>query len=362
MTKHQKISQRQAVYFILTTGFSTIPFLVSQVIAISGRAAWVAEIIGPIILIPLALWVLYLGNFSPGSTILEISEMAVGKIIGRIVSIIYIMISIAVSVIVLNYHVFMTKAFVLYLTPNWIVMVITLGLAGFIASSGIEVQGRLGEVFEIVLIIIFSAGIIIGFSNLFDFANISPVFDQGISPFLESVYFSAGSMAQGILFLMVMVAALPQSSENCTAMIKGLISLSIIQGVSLFAIIGMISAEEGSRLAFGGLNLAYHIQVGKFIHGVEIFVITSYEIFVFINLAANIYSAWVVMVHVINNRYTKVLLVTIVIIIFILAVFFNSYNEAYFYSILLARYITIPFIVLVLLLTSTGVLIRGKRR
>ncbi|MHB1421206.1 MAG: GerAB/ArcD/ProY family transporter, partial [Bacillota bacterium] len=97
MIEQTKISQKQAMYFILSTGFGTIIFIHSAVADLSGREAWIAEIVGIFALIPLALWTLFLGRLAPGQTILEILETVAGKVIGKIIAGVYFLISVTVT-------------------------------------------------------------------------------------------------------------------------------------------------------------------------------------------------------------------------------------------------------------------------
>lgn len=65
----------------------------SLLVSYGGRAAWLAAGSGIASVIPLAVWILYLGKKYPGHTILNILKLAFGKYIYGCVSVVYILIN-----------------------------------------------------------------------------------------------------------------------------------------------------------------------------------------------------------------------------------------------------------------------------
>jgi len=361
MIEQQKISQRQAFYFILSTAFGTIIFLHSEVINLAGRGGWIAEIAGIFMLIPLALWTLFLARLAPGHTILEILEAVMGKFIGRIIGGIYALISIALTALILRLITGMIRVFFLDDTPFLVTGLIILVLAAVIVDGGIEGQGRMGEVLEILLLSVFFFGVGIGFFSQLNSAFFIPLFDRGIADFSQGVYLSAGFVAEVILFLIVMVAALPWPADSYWVVTKGFLWAGTILGFAALSIIGVFSAEEAARMSFGGINVALNLRIGKFIQGVEVFVIIPFILLSILNVAAHLYAGWVAERAIVNNWRPQILFGGTVALTAVLFSQVTSFNEAYFLSILLGRYVTLPFTVLVLLLTSIGVLIRGGK-
>ncbi len=359
MIARQKISQRQVFYFLFSTAAGTIAYLHSVVIALAGRGAWIAEMVGIWSLLPLALWTLYLGRMAPGRTIMEILELVAGKIIGRAVGALYVLVSIAVTGLVLRLITSIVGVFLLPDTPGLVITLSLLALTTLIAAEGIEVQGRMGEILVVILLGIFFVAVNLAFTTQFRLDYFFPLFDRGAGQFAQSAYLSAGLAAEANLFLLVMVAAFPQPADAYWAVARSFLWDGLLLGLAAMSIIGVFGAEEAARVAFGGVNMALDIQLG-FLQGLEIFFIMVYILVGILTVIAHTYSAWMTAASICNNWRPHMLLAGTAVITALLTTRLVSYNEACFFSVLLARYVILPLIALILLLTSIGVLLRGE--
>ncbi|MFZ5644751.1 MAG: GerAB/ArcD/ProY family transporter [Bacillota bacterium] len=355
MSERQKISQRQAFYFLYSPSVILFTFQFATVINIAGRESWVAGSIGILFMMTFSLWTLWLSQFAPGHTILEILEMVAGQIIGRAVGIVYTLITVIIAALVLRNLSGMLQTITLPNTPVWVTILVILGTGAVIAHGGIEVQGRLAEVLVIVLFTIFFSGFLLGLRGQFNTDFIIPVFDRGIRDLVGGAYFTAGQIATGNLCLLVMVAALPRSGDSYPMIAKLYLSFLIIAFTGTLGTIGVFGAEEGARMAFADFNVTLLIQ------GLEVAIVVPYILGSILSVAAFTYCYWVETTRTFNNWRPAIWQTITVSLAAVTAISISSNNESYFLSTLVSSYLALPFTLLVLLLTSACLLLRGGK-
>lgn len=360
MIEKQKISLRQAFYFIFTTAFGTIAYMPATVLQLSGRAGGIIEIMSIFLLVPLALWTLWLGQKAPGHTILEILETVAGKIVGKVVGGIYTLFFLTIGALFLRMTTGMLQEFTLQFTPVWVTMFVILTLAITIAYSGIEVLGRLGEVLQVVLLVIYYVILTPWVLIQLQPEYFSPLFDRNIQDYVKCAYFAASNTIWPNMFLLVMVAAIPSPAISYWAITKAFLFAAVFLGLAAIPVIGMFGAEEGSRMAFGGLDVALNLGMGNFIQGLEVFLQIAYILITILGVAAYLYGSWVAAVQVFNNQFSRTLLAITAISVGAMVLSIHSYTEAYIFAIRLG-YITLPFVVFILLLTTIFLFLRGRK-
>jgi spore germination protein (amino acid permease) len=361
MIADEKISQRQCLYFILSTGFGTIIFLHTAVISLSGRSGWLAEVAGTLSIIPLGFWTLYLSNAFPGHTVFGLLDAAIGKVIGSIVKTLYILVNVGVVALLGREMSSVVKVFLLPTTPLWVINLLGFSLVTFIVYGGLEPLGRLSETLHIVLLTIFFVGVGIGFSVRFDKNNLIPLFDRSLGEFVAGAYLTAGFVAETVLILLVVVAALPSPSKSYSAIAKGFISLAVFLAGAVLAILGVFGPEEGMRMAYAGINVASNAQLGTFLQGLEVFAIVSFIMAVILKVSAHTYAGWTVAVSLFGKWCPALWLVVLSGVTFLVSSNIPSFNLAYYFSLILGKYVTLPFVVFILLLVTLSILFRGGK-
>jgi len=362
MLKIQKISRRQLALLMILNITGLLAFSSSTVISLSGRAAWVAITAGTIMLLPLALWSLWLGNSVPGHTILEILEINAGKFIGRMTGIAYIIISIAASSLMLRNLSGLLQIFILPDTSVLVTSMLILVLPVLMAQGGIEGLGRMTEVIWPVNMIIFTIGMSFALIGQLNLKLFTPVFDRGLKALAEGTYLSAGFNSTFILFLFVMVAALSRPADHYRLVFKAFLVCLPLMALGALLAIGTFGAEQAQTLPEVGLSVARYASLGRFVQGVEIFVVVSYILNTMMTIGMHLYCAWTVTIRIVNNWKPYIWLIGIACLTMFLSVGIRSFNESMLLSGLLSLYGSLPFAFFALLLTTASLLLRGIKR
>lgn len=362
MLQKQKISSLQAIFLTFASAYGGVFFYHSYITSLAGRSAWIAEFLSGFIDIGFALWVLSVAKKYPGKNIFQIVEMFGGKWLSTIFVIFFVGLNIVLSSLLLMMCGGLVKTLVLHNTPMWVPMFLMIFLSFLIAGSGIENLARLSVTLEIVLFgLMFIPVLLIGVITQFDASNIFPMWDSAVPSFLKAVLLAGGGHSEVILFLFIMVESLYRPGKQYSSLTAGLlVSVVFMPGMASLLFSAAISPEEASRIAFAGVNIAFSITIGKFIQGLEIFIFIPYVIITILKLSGNFYSSWVAS-ETMNKRSSKVLIIIITIATFIISLNLRSFNQAFYYYMLVIQYCTYPFYIVVLCTVSILIVAKGKK-
>lgn len=362
MRPRQTISSTQAIFFMFTSAYGGILFLHSHVFLTTGRATWLAEGLGGALLIMPALVMLYLANFSPGSTLFEIIEDSAGKLIAWICGGTFILISIVVSALMLKIFEGLVHNFILQNTPGWVPTTAILLLAIVIARSGIETVGRLSVVIVVVFVLVFFMALGFGFAGQFDFHSILPFFDRDPVGFFDGVNLVAGGFGEVLLFIMIMAAALPKPAKSYKPVAWGLfMAVVVIPMLVTLVFEGLIGPDNAARIYFAGVSASLVIQVGKFIQGLEVFILIAYETATVMKISINLLSSKEVLAQLCGNKYPDLWLPLIAVAVMTIYILSGSTNAAFLYYVDVARYIIPPYVILTIGITSLFHFIKKRR-
>lgn len=356
-----KATREQAILMVCASGFSNIVFTFTWVTKITGKPFWIAVFIGVLANIPLGIWIFHLGRHFQGSTVFDILEKGLGRFICGVIAVIYIILNITIEICMLNLFTGAVKLYFLERTPIWVIMLIILLICTLFANSGMQTFGKLIELLIVLCVVNYFAGFSVSFVKEIKLEYIMPVFDISWPGFAEGVLFTAGSVADGMLFLMVMAGSVPDPHKHYMWVVKGFTYWAFVLSLAILLMAGAVSTEVLSRIGQAGIAVARVFQVREFIRGMEVFMLMSYQYIAIIRTIMILYSCWISSQKLIHIKKPWVLLVLISIAIFLGAVWVNSYNTGFFLAVFLGYYIVLPFVILILLLASLSAAIKKRK-
>lgn len=165
--------------------------------------AWLALILGGVCGALLMGIYVAIALLNPSKTLVEILRDRLGKFVGNVVAILYIWYFIHLASLVFrNFGEFMTTT-TFPETPMEVIIGIFAALLLYAVNSGIEVLGRLGELFVLIIPII---SLTIGLSLItsHDFTAVLPVLENGMAPVLSATFgFVTFPFGETVVFLML---------------------------------------------------------------------------------------------------------------------------------------------------------------
>ncbi len=201
MYKNSRISNYQL--FTLLCGFMIGSSLIVSPAAGAKQEAWLAFLIGCIIGTILIAMYASIYRLNPSCTLIEALEKNFGKILGKGFAILYIWYFIHLASLVLRNFGEYSVITGYPETPILFIIVSFSLIVAFSVRSGIEVMGRISEIFLVILIVIL---VFVFFSLItaYDLENLKPFMSQGIKPIIKTAFGTVTfPFGEAIAFLMV---------------------------------------------------------------------------------------------------------------------------------------------------------------
>lgn len=362
MESGEKLTLSQVSFITFASAAGNIVYTFTFVTVLSERAFWLAELIGVLLNIPFAIWILYLGKQSQEKTIFDILERGIGKIITKLFLAIFYFINIAAAICMVNMFTGTLKVFFLKQTPSFIIMLFIIVLCAVFVNSGLKSLARLIQVLSVLYTINFYLGFFLSFFKLFKVAYVLPVFDTTSLKFLEGIIITGGSCSECLLPLMVLMGDVPIVKKRNLSVVKGITGWAIFLSFATFIFEGDIGHELLSRIAQAGITVARVIQIKSFIRSLEILILMTYQYFAISTITLFINSCYISSSKVFNTQKSKILLLLTAILIFAGSIFLNSFNAAYYFALFLGSYILLPFSLLLLILATVCVAVNKIKK
>lgn len=361
MESEGKISKGQVAFLTFGGAAGNIIYTFTFVTYLAGRPFFLATLIGVLLNIPLAMWILMLGSHRKGYNIFDILQAGMGKILCKILLVLYILLNIALASCMINMFTGTVKVFFLERTPPAVIMLFIIVICTVFADSGIRTFSCLIEILVTLYMLNYFLGFSLSFTKEFNIEYITPIFDTTLKGFSEGVLLTAGADAECLLVLMMAVGSIDKPCKELASVAKGLASWSFLLSFAIFIMEGIVSNELLSRVAQAGITVSRVLQIGNFIRGLEILLLMTYQYFAVTKIIIFIYSLTESAKKLFNAKKSRLLSILSAAAVFALSLWVNSFNAGYFDSIFLSVYVILPFSLVVLLLASISVKLMDKK-
>lgn len=239
----------------------------------------------------------------PGKTFFEISTSIVGKWIGKFINVVFIAYCLLVCALVSRWMGEFIKVLALERTPLVIIMLPFLLLVGYLISGGLQVMVRFVELFFPFSIIIFLLLILMNV-NHFDVENLLPIFHEGWSPVIKSLFvIPYSTLGYESMLILTNFMENPQKAWKA-----GGIGYAIALGLYMLmvtAVVACLSVEEVTHLQWPVVTFAQQIEFpGAFLERFEILFIVLWTIKIFMTVA-NYYFYFAVGVSQLTKKWNK---------------------------------------------------------
>ncbi|MDD4802545.1 MAG: GerAB/ArcD/ProY family transporter [Syntrophomonas sp.] len=361
MQNDEKLSKEMVFFLIFISVLGNIVYSHTWIDDMTGRTAWLVNLAGILLVIPLAGWILYLGKLSPQNTVFDMVEKSLGKIISSLFLILFIFINALVAIAHINMFIGMLKVYFLPYTPSGLIIISMVLMSVMFISKGLPVFARLIEILVVLGMLNYLSSFIFIIPDKFDTKYMFPLFDTTWLDFLKGTVFVLGETSECLLLLMVIVSFIPDPHKHYKWVSYAITLSGIVFSLATLIIIMMLSPELAKRIAFGGVNAAKLLHVGDYVRGLEILILGTYNFIAIGKITLCLYCAWVAMQKVLGSKKQLLQLFAAALLIIIPAVWIDSYNKGYFLAVFLGNYISLPFSLLLLGLASISIAISLKK-
>jgi len=350
-----KIDGRQAVYLSITYIVATTLLGVAAITTSFARHdAWISSILATVLSIPVAWLVVKLSSLFPGKTFIEYQEEILGKYLGKITGLIYVVFFIHIcSVMIREFGDFIMAAF-FEDTPILVFHIIVVAMGAYTVRHGLEVLARVNQIFLPFIILSVVIIIFLTIPEL-DFKRLLPVLDTSPVNIIKGSITPLAWHSE-ILALAMIIPFLTKPDESGKIAYK---SLAMVGFIFLIVTAGSI-ATFGELVAFMSypfLNTARIINIAKFIDRLDPLIMVIWLAGGFVKITFFYYIAVLgsAQLFKLNSYRPLVLPIGIILVAMAVAVGENSIQIAHFLSHIFPVYGTffqaaIPFLLLVIAL------------
>lgn len=357
----ERITDKQGISLI--TLYIIGSSLVLATGADAGKDAWLSIIISILISFPiLMIYAKILYNFND-KNLFEINTIVFGKIIGKLINILYIWFSIHLGALVLrNFGEFIITNSLVE-TPIIITIISFSILCIWIVKDGIEVMGRYGEITIIFLLIFISFAIFL-MIPIEDIENLRPILGKGFKPIVKAS-FSVFTFPFGetVVFMLIFTNLANRKSPFKIYSISLFIGGFIIFITTLNEIL-VLGESKFTSLFFPSYTAVGRVNIGDFIQRVEIIVGISFIGGGLIKISACLLAASKGFSNIFNIEDYRFIVTPIMALMVILSyIVYDSVNEMFSWAIKVWNYYSLPFEIIlpIIILIASEIYIRKKK-
>ncbi|HEX3048858.1 MAG TPA: GerAB/ArcD/ProY family transporter [Bacillota bacterium] len=259
--------QNTWLLFIIITSFTALQ-VPGLLIFQAGRDAWLSVFFAWFFDVLLAVVYAYMGIRFPGENPVQYSTTILGKFLGKLAGLAFILFYLIVSVDLMRGLGMYIGSVFLPKTPIEIILVGAFLVIAYIVHKGIEVIGRICEILGPLYLASFIVLFLLALPSA-HFRLLKPQFDQGIYPFLSGIPLILSYI--GICISMGWYSAISDRPENgflakFSAVSLGtlVINMVIVNGISCFG------ASDAGNMVNPGLQLVRLIRVGDYFERMEV--------------------------------------------------------------------------------------------
>ncbi|QUI24411.1 endospore germination permease [Vallitalea pronyensis] len=232
---------------------------------------WIALILALGVGVLFALLYSWILSQYPGKNLYDILVITMGRWLGSIIVLFYVLYSLYVSAYILIDFVVFTNTVGLEATPNVIIGAMVMVLVISALKKGIEVMGRWSEYF-VIFILITSAITVILMFPMIEVNNLKPVLANGWGPVLESAYGAITfPFAEIIVFMVILNTKMIKKEKDIYRIFVG----GLLIGGIFVSVMLVVSFVELGHFAYMSSYFPVYaaisrISIGEVLQRIEI--------------------------------------------------------------------------------------------
>lgn len=321
-----RISGLQLFFLIVTVVISTADVLLpAYVYQEAAQDSWISVIIGTLTSLIFILIFLHLGLKYPDKTLMQYSCDLLGNPLGKAVGAIYLYYFLCSAKLITRK---LAELIVISFNPDApivIYVIITLLVAAYAVSQGLEVIARVNQLllpFGFLLIVLIS---MVNLPEM-DLKNFLPILEKGLVPPLRGAFLIQAWFLESVLVLqLVPYVRERQSIRKYMLFFILAIFVGLMLGTSIVAVFGPLSG----KLLFPALEFVRYAKIGRYMQNLDISIMGLWTTGIFIKIAVFMYVSFHGLVQLLELKDGKRLLLPLILLTFGMAVSDDRFSETY---------------------------------
>ncbi|USG68057.1 spore germination protein [Brevibacillus ruminantium] len=273
---------------IIGVGILTLPRVAGE--KLGTPDVWIEVILSGIISFLAVCICLYLSNRFPQETLYHYNKRIVGKILGAVISLLYIVHYLFYSAYEARVQAEAVRHYLLDQTPIEVTILAFLLVGVYLTTGGLPAIVRISVFyFPITLVIIFSI-VLLNWQN-FKLDNLRPVMEFGPLP-LASSLLSTSQAFSGVEVVLFFLAYTKEARKALRPLLLGTALVTLIYMITVMMVIGSLTLEETKTLTWPTMEFVKQIEFpGAFFEHFEIFFISIWLLNMFTTFFVDLYLA-----------------------------------------------------------------------
>ncbi|KGR91316.1 spore gernimation protein [Ureibacillus massiliensis 4400831 = CIP 108448 = CCUG 49529] len=298
-----------SVLTILFTAGTTFLVIPSSMTAESEQDAWLSALIGMAICTGLAYFFIVCGRAMGDKNYIQYLEDVYGKILGKIMGILYVFFSFIGTATLLSYFGFFTTTQMLPNTPIEIMHILLALLVIFVVRAGLEVLARTGEQL-IIWVILLLLTLIIFLMPEFKHEHLTPLYEASAMNHLKAALnFVATAGFPLVLFLMIYPKHINRPDHAKWNFITGTIIGTGAVTIIIILCILVLGPSTTARQLYPSYVLAKTVSIFDIIERIESIIGGIWVITIFFKTAIYFYACAVGFAQVLEVKTYRFLVI-----------------------------------------------------
>lgn len=322
MAIQQQITHRQFISLIIVFFLGAFTVVGFHTVAPAGTSGWLAIAIAMTVGLILALIINTLHNIFPGKTLIEYSQIILGKPLGKLLCFFYLLyfiylFSLITSDLALVYtNMFYTR------TPVWVFYLSLYFLCLLVALGGLLAVGRMGELSTPLLaLVVFVVTLSMLFSPNISFAHLFPLFIHEYKPILQGAWLNFSFLFGNIIIFAMFIPYVQGKQRVLQDLAKGiLLSGGLVILISLLNLLAF-GIERLEDTTYTSALMLRIIEVGGFIERIESIIVAAWLLVLFVEGLVVFYATGLAVSQILNLKNIQITWIPIIVLTFFINLF-----------------------------------------
>jgi spore germination protein KB len=269
---------------IIATSIISVPSIVAKY---AKNDLWISPIFASVIGFATVYIAYELHKLYPKQTVIQFSEQIVGRFAGKMISLfILFFYLLATGHIVRGYSEFIVSSFLIK-TPISVIMASMVLLCAFAVQGGIEVLGRIAQLFLPLFVIPLIISIVL-LSPDFDVKNIFPILGGGIIPSIKGSIIPGGWYSEFflIIFLLPFLTDVKKAKKYGMLTVLAVIVTLVLVNLTVLFVLGPTTPSK----AFPLMNAARYVSLADFFENLESIAMAIWIVGAFVKISVFYYA------------------------------------------------------------------------
>ena len=285
-----KISPRQLAFLMTNVVLATVIIFMPQLGARElGQDGWLSAIIATLWGILVVLPLVALGERYPAMTFVEYLPLVLGKPLGKILGAFYVFWFLATGGFILRTFSMFLSITIMPSTPVSVFSITLLVLVYYAVKRGIEAWVRVSEVLLPLIILSILMVMILPYNQM-DLGRLLPVGEHSMSSLLAGSLLS-GSWRGEFVLIGMFLPLLADNRHTVRNLYSAVIAIGVILVGTEIATVAVFGAVNTGQFEFPFFSLARMISLARVFDRVEVLIVMTWVVGIFIKLCAFLYCS-----------------------------------------------------------------------